>query len=143
MRRLLIASLLPLALSACGGGADDSKADGQTDNAVVETTTAAAPAAFVGKDSYAKCVACHTIDKGGRNSVGPNMHGIVGRAVASVEGFSYSAAMKAKGGVWDEAALDAYIENPRKNVVGTKMSFAGISNADERKALIEYLKEQK
>jgi cytochrome c len=140
MRGILIASLLPLALSACGGGADDDQADGKAD-AVVET--AAAAAGFSGKDSYAKCVACHTIDKGGRNGVGPNMHGVVGRAVASLEGFSYSAAMKAKGGVWDEAALDAYLENPRKAVVGTKMSFAGLSNADERKALIEYLKAQK
>ena len=51
--------------------------------------------------------------------------------------------MKAKGGVWDVAALDAYLENPRKNVVGTKMSFAGISDAAERKALIDYLSAQK
>jgi cytochrome c len=142
MRPIFIALLLPVALSACGGGADDSQLDDNADGAAVETT-AAAPASFSGKDSYAKCVACHTIDKGGRNSIGPNMHGVVGRAVASVEGFSYSAAMKAKGGVWDEAALDAYLENPRKNIVGTKMSFAGLSNADERKALIEYLKAQK
>ena len=136
MGRIFAALILTLALSACGG-ADDS----QVDDAVVETTAAAGE--FSGKDSYAKCVACHTIDKGGRNSIGPNMHGVVGRAVASVDGFNYSAAMKAKGGVWDEAALDAYLENPRKNIVGTKMSFAGLSNADERKALIEYLKAQK
>lgn len=137
MRIIVAALLLPLALSACGGGADDNDAD----KAVMDTT--AAVGAFSGKETYAKCVACHTIDKGGRNSIGPNMHGVVGRAVASIEGFNYSASMKAKGGVWDEAALDAYLENPRKNVVGTKMSFAGISNADERKALIEYLKAQK
>ena len=136
--RTVSALLLSVALSACGtGGADDNDAD----TAVVETP--AAVGTFSGKDTYAKCVACHTIDKGGRNSIGPNMHGVVGRAVASVEGFNYSASMKAKGGVWDEAALDAYLENPRKNVVGTKMSFAGISDADERKALIAYLKAQK
>jgi cytochrome c len=141
MRPIFIALLLPLALSACGGGADGSQLDDNTDGAAVETTAAAGT--ISGKDSYAKCVACHTIDKGGRNSIGPNMHGVVGRAVASVEGFNYSASMKAKGGVWDDAALDAYLENPRKAVVGTKMSFAGLSNADERKALIEYLKAQK
>jgi cytochrome c len=136
--RIVPALLLSVALSACGtGGADDNDAG----TAVAETP--AAVGAFSGIETYAKCVACHTIDKGGRNSIGPNMHGIVGRAVASVEGFNYSASMKAKGGVWDEASLDAYLENPRKNVVGTKMSFAGISDADERKALIEYLKAQK
>ena len=137
MRRYAAALLMPIVLTACGGGSDD----GQSNTAAVENT--AAVGAYSGKDTYAKCVACHTIDKGGRNGVGPNMHGVVGRAVASVEGYNYSAAMKAKGGVWDEAALEAYLENPRKAVVGTKMSFAGLSNADERKALIEYLKAQK
>ena len=137
MRCTVTALLLPLVLSACGSAADES----QPNESEAETTVAAGGDA--GKDTYTKCVACHSIDKGGRNGVGPNIHGVVGRAVASVEGFSYSAAIKAKGGVWDEAALDAYLENPRKNVVGTKMSFAGISNADERKALIAYLKAQK
>ena len=136
MRYSVAALLLLTALSACGGGTDDT----QPDEAVATT---AAVGAYSGKNTYAKCVACHTIDKGGRNGVGPNLHGVVGRAVASVEGFSYSAAMKAKGGVWDEASLDAYLENPRKNLVGTKMSFAGLSTADERQALIEYLKAQK
>ena len=137
MRHIVAVLVLPMALSACGGGVDDSGAGGTA----AETT--AVVGAFSGKETYAKCVACHTIDKGGRNGVGPNLHSVVGRAVASVEGFSYSAAMKAKGGVWDEAALDAYLENPRKAVVGTKMSFAGLSNADERKALIAYLQAQK
>ena len=138
-KRIAIAVVLPLLLSACGGGGSE-----QTDASGSGTaTTPAAAVALSGAAIYKNCVACHTIDKGGRNGVGPNMHGVVGRAVASVEGYNYSAAMKAKGGVWDEAALDAYLENPRKAVVGTKMSFAGLSNADERKALIEYLKAQK
>ena len=137
MLRYVAALLIPIALTACGG----SEEDGQTNDAAMETT--AAVGAYSGKDTYAKCVACHTIDKGGRNGVGPNLHGVVGRAVASAEGFNYSASMRAKGGVWDEAALDAYLENPRKVVVGTKMSFAGLSDADERKAVIEYLKAQK
>ena len=136
MRYSIAALLMITALSACGGGADET----QPDEAV---TTTAAVGAYSGKTTYAKCVACHSIDKGGRNGVGPNLHGVVGRAVASVDGFSYSAAMKAKGGAWDEASLDAYLENPRKNLVGTKMSFAGLNTPDERKALIEYLKAQK
>lgn len=136
MHRAVAALIFPLALSACGGAGDDSQVD-------VAADSTAEAATYSGEDTYKKCVACHTIDKGGRNGVGPNMHGVVGRAVASVEGYTYSAAMKAKGGVWDEVALDAYLENPRKAVVGTKMSFAGLNNADERKALIDYLKAQK
>lgn len=141
MRSIVAALLLPIALSACGGAADDSQADVATTDGAVESTTAAVT--YSGEDTYKKCVACHSIDKGGRNGVGPNLHGVVGRAVGSVAGYNYSAAMKAKGGVWDEASLDAYLENPRKAVVGTKMSFAGLSNAEERKALIAYLKAQK
>jgi cytochrome c len=140
MRKIVFTLVLTAALSACGGG-NDSQTDGAATN--VATESPATAVAMAGQDIYKKCVACHTIDKGGRNSVGPNMHGIVGRAVASAEGFNYSAAMKAKGGVWDEATLDAYIENPRKAITGTKMAFAGIGNAEERKALIEYLKAQK
>ena len=141
MRHIVAALLLPIALSACGGATDDSQADVATTDGAVESTAAAV--AYSGQDTYKKCVACHSIDKGGRNGVGPNLHNVVGRAVASVAGYSYSASMKAKGGVWDEAALDTFLENPRKAVVGTKMSFAGLSNADERKALIEYLSAQK
>ena len=72
-----------------------------------------------------------------------NLHGIVGRAVGSADGYNYSVAMKTHGGVWDAATLDAYLENPRKAIPGTKMAFAGINNAEERKILIDYLAAQK
>jgi cytochrome c len=140
MRRSAFAIFLPLVLSACSGGSESDSAD--TPDAG-DADTPVATMAVSGEATFSKCVACHTIDKGGRNGVGPNLHGIVGKSVAASEGFSYSASMKAKGGVWDEAALNAYLENPRKAVVGTKMSFAGISDAAERKALIDYLAAQK
>jgi cytochrome c len=136
--RIATATLaLVLMLSACGGGSEDTSAEEAT--ALVETATAA----ISGENSFKKCTACHKVEKGAANGVGPNLHGIVGKAVASVEGFNYSASLKAKGGVWDEASLDAYLENPRKAVPGGKMAFAGISNADERKALIAWMGEQK
>jgi cytochrome c len=137
IRRIALVAILPLALAACGQKAEESETDTATETAPAEV------AAISGEDSFRKCVACHKLEKGAPNGVGPNLHGIVGKSVASAEGFNYSAAMKAKGGVWDEAALDAYLENPRKAVTGTKMSFAGISNAEERKALINYLAAQK
>lgn len=139
MKRAVLALILPFALSACGGS--EQAADDSTEAAPGETATTAV--AVSGEDAFKKCVACHTVDKGGRNGVGPNLHGIVGKSVASVAGFNYSPAMKAKGGVWDAATLDAYLENPRKAVSGTKMAFAGVSDAAERKALIDYLASQK
>ncbi|HMT40359.1 MAG TPA: cytochrome c family protein [Sphingorhabdus sp.] len=144
MRKLVIFTPALLALAACGG-TEQSEApapEAETATDAVEAAPAAT-AEISGEKSFAKCTACHKVEKGAPNGVGPNLHGIVGKAVASTEGFAYSTAMKAKGGNWDEATLDAYLENPRKVVPGTKMAFAGINNAEERTALIAWLKEQK
>ncbi len=140
MKRTVLMIALPLALAACSGSdepAADTTAEATTDTAPAETAVAS------GADLFKQCVACHTIDKGGRNAVGPNLHGIDGRAIASVEGFNYSAALKAKGGNWDDAALDAYIADPRAAVPGNKMAFAGVKDAEKRKVLVAYLKAQK
>jgi cytochrome c len=95
-----------------------------------------------GEQAFKKCMACHTVtDK--TNKVGPHLFGIVGRKIASVEGFNYSAGMKeyaATGAVWDEATLEAYLENPKMIVSKTKMAFAGLKKPDERSDLIAFLK---
>ncbi len=137
MKSGLTIAALCLALAACGGGGEPDAAETAT------TTTPVATAALSGEKIFAKCSACHKVEKGAANGVGPNLHGIVGKAIGSAEGYNYSAAMKAHGGVWDAATLDAYLENPRKSITGTKMAFAGITNADERKALIDWLATQK
>jgi cytochrome c len=139
MKRAVLMLALPFALAACGGN-DEPAPDAATETVA---TTDTAPVAASGADLYKQCVACHTIDKGGRNAVGPNLHNIVGRAVASAEGYNYSVALKAKGGNWDEAGLDAYIADPRAAVPGNKMAFAGVKDAAKRKALVDYLKAQK
>lgn len=147
MKFRLTFAALTLALTACGGGGqqDNKAADSAAPSASPDETAAepAAAVAMAGEKSFAKCAACHKVQKDAPHGVGPNLHGIVGKAVGAAEGYNYSAAMKAHGGVWDAATLDAYLENPRKAVPGTKMAFAGINNADERKALIEYLAAQK
>ena len=92
-----------------------------------------------GEASAKKCAACHTFAKGEPNRVGPNLYGVVGRAKASVAGFNYSAAMKAQKGNWTPEDLDTFLHNPRGNVPGTNMSFAGIPRGGERADLITYL----
>ena len=131
-----------LALTGCGKSeppADNAAASG---DAAVEAP-AVTPTAAMGEQVFRRCVACHTVEKGGSNGIGPNLHGVVGAPVAAKPDFSYSGAMKAKGGVWDEAALDAYLKAPMKDVPGTRMAFAGVIDETDRKALILFLEEQK
>ena len=92
-----------------------------------------------GESSAKKCMACHTFAKGGRNLVGPNLWGVVGRPRASEAGFNYSAALKAKGGNWTIDDLNQFLTNPRGAIPGTNMTFAGISRASERADLLAYL----
>ncbi|MBI1383407.1 MAG: c-type cytochrome [Rhizobiales bacterium] len=93
-----------------------------------------------GEKVFKKCTACHGVEAGGANRVGPNLHNIVGRGIGAVDGFAYSGPMKEHGGAWDYEALDAFLANPKGYMKGTKMAFAGIKKPDERADLIAYLK---
>lgn len=95
-----------------------------------------------GAEVFKKCTSCHTIDAGGANRVGPNLHNIVGAQKAKHPGYSYSQAMESKGGTWSYDDLNIYLYSPRDFVPGTKMSFAGVKNDQERADLIAYLRQQ-
>ncbi|MBW7851478.1 MAG: c-type cytochrome [Rhodospirillales bacterium] len=92
-----------------------------------------------GKKAIRKCTACHTFDEGGGNRVGPNLHGVVGADIASKE-YRYSDALAGKDGAWTHENLDAFLTNPAGWAPGTKMTFAGIKQAEERAAVIAYLR---
>ena len=98
-----------------------------------------------GEAAFARCQACHTIAAGGANGVGPNLNGIVGRAVAGHAGFAYSDAMTGHTAVdatWTLDALDQFITAPTRYIPGTKMSFAGLRDTQTRVNLIAYLRSQ-
>lgn len=110
--------------------------------AVAEPIAVRMAAADLGKGQAAAkvCVACHSFEKGGANKVGPGLWEVVNRNIAGHEGFAYSPALAGKGGVWSYDALDSFIANPKGWAPGTKMSFAGISDAQRRADLIAYLR---
>jgi cytochrome c2 len=96
-----------------------------------------------GEVVFQKCYACHSVVPGETGLTGPNLFGVVGRAVASAADFDYSAALErlpAQGyRVWTEAALDAYLRSPEDFAPGTAMTFVGLPDPDARADVIAYL----
>lgn len=92
-----------------------------------------------GKSVAHKCKVCHNLNKGGKIKVGPPLWGVVGAKKAR-QSFPYSDALKSLGGVWDYAALNHFLVNPRGFAPGTKMTFSGIKNDSDRAAVILYLR---
>ena len=90
-----------------------------------------------GKDLFLRrCSGCHALDL---NKEGPRLRNVYGRKAASAPGFSYSDALKKLDLRWDEASLDRWLSDPDSMAPDTDMGF-GLTNAEERRALIEYLK---
>lgn len=108
----------------------------------IETLLATADPAK-GEQVFKKCVSCHTINAGGANGLGPNLHGVVGEPIGTGHGgFAFSDALKSHGGSWDWKNLSDWLHNPKKFAPGTKMTFAGLGNAEDRANLIAYMNTQ-
>lgn len=164
------AALAALALAGCSKAPENTGSAAGTETAAANTAapadTAAAPAAAPaaaavaadntdttdgtklasftgdaakGKTAFATCSTCHAVEAG-VNKIGPTLHAVVGRAAGTVAGYSYSAANKNSGITWTEEKLFQYLQNPQRVVPGTKMAFAGWSDAQKRADVIAYLK---
>lgn len=108
------------------------------EKSIGELLAQADPAA--GEKVFGKCKACHVAESGGANKVGPNLWGVVGRPTASAAGFSYSAALSGKGGEWSYENLNVFLAAPKEYAQGNKMTFAGLKSADDRAAVIAWLR---
>lgn len=96
-----------------------------------------------GANVFKRCAACHTSEKGGANKVGPHLWDVLNRPAASVDGFGYSAAMKAfgaEGNKWDYEHLNKFLTSPKGYIKGTAMGFAGDKKDNERADLIAFLR---
>lgn len=129
LRGLILATTALLA--ACGGGEKQETATG-TEATTASASTSHRPAAF------SQCMMCHS-DVQGRMAVGPSLFGVIGRKAGTLPGYAYSPAMKAAGWTWDQAEIDHFITDPHTMVPGTKMSFAGLKNPQQRAEITGYL----
>lgn len=123
-------------------GVISSDSGGAAADPPVEAALAKADVAK-GEAVFKKCMACHTITPGGANGIGPNLHGVVGEGVGvGAGGFAFSDALKKHGGTWDWANLYAWLKSPSTFAPGTKMTFAGLPNPQDRADVIAYMNSQ-
>ena len=94
-----------------------------------------------GQRLFMRCTACHDVAAGSAPKVGPTLHGLFGRRVASLPGFSYSDSLKSQSFEWDDKMLARWVESPVAVAPGTIMGFIGLPNPADRQALIAYLRQ--
>ena len=101
----------------------------------------ASTSAADGAKIFKKCIACHSIARGGSNKIGPALWGVLGRQAGSISDYKYSKAMAVHGKAWSFEEMNGFLTKPKNWIKGTKMSFAGLKNAKDRAAVILYMNE--
>ncbi|MFA6124337.1 MAG: cytochrome c family protein [Sphingomonas sp.] len=125
------------------GGAEEGAGAAAADKPIGEMMAVAD--ASHGAEVFKKCSACHTVAQGGANGIGPNLWATVGEAIAQGKGgYAFSDALKtaSTGKKWDFEELNKWLTSPRAYAAGTKMTFAGLTNAKDRADVILYLNAQ-
>lgn len=133
--RWLLTALSALTLGACSSSTEP---DESVEADASETAIVSAGDVEAGRRAFGQCRSCHAVEAG-VTRVGPSLFGVVGRPAGAVSGYTYSKAMADSGLIWTPETLDAYLENPQKKVKGTKMSMAGIADAQRRADVVAYL----
>lgn len=116
--------------------------------ALLAVAASAAPASAQGDPQrgariFVQCQACHSIQRGAPDKIGPNLNGIIGKPAGARPGYAYSAKLVEAKLRWDDATLDRWLARPAAIVPGTKMIFAGLPRADDRAAVIAFLKKSR
>jgi cytochrome c len=115
---------------------------GQASHCFAQDATGSADATRLrGQRLFLRCASCHDIEGSDVARIGPELKGVVGRKAGSLPDYAYSAAMKSADFTWDETMLDRWLTDPAALVPGTKMAFAGLPKAEDRSAIIAYLKQ--
>ena len=154
---VLMMSFSATLLGACGGGQDSAPAGTQAPILTAATLgeqTVLTPAEWLASEPYASadraagadaarvCAACHSLDEGGANMVGPNLYGFFTSPVGNVSAYSYSNALQEADFVWTPRALDAWLQQPAKFLPGNRMTYPGLREPADRTNLIAYLLEE-
>ena len=95
-----------------------------------------------GEKIFKKCAACHSINKGGKNKIGPALYNVVGRAVGGLDDYKYSKALASYGKEWTFEELNGFLKKPASYLKGTKMSYAGLRKEKDRASIIKYLNQK-
>ena len=152
MNRSILIALAGLALSSCGQGGDGNSTAAaapprpEPPPAEKAALLAALPGPYNaadldnGRRVFARCRSCHTLTEGGPNMTGPNLYGVFEREAGGHPEYNYSTVVKAADFTWNAERLDHWLEKPRTYLKGTKMSFAGIPDAEDRRDVIAFLK---
>ena len=122
-----------------GGEKEEAKDEGGFSFDEVKALLASADA-NAGKSTFKQCSACHTVDEGGANRVGPNLWNVVNRDKGSIEGFKYSPAMSEKEGDWTFENLALFLHDPKGWMPGTKMNYRGVRKPQDVANMLAYLR---